>query len=167
MGVTGYNVYMRRLSDNTEPLLIRTTTETSHEVGRLLPSTWDFEFCVSALNRNVETAPTTCIIPPVCCCFEKRDQVPENYRIPEDMSTVVDDAADWVEDDGIPGLYPVYQQTAEFAKYVDRLHDLRRSEISTVRFHKVDSGTENVDIGKSFEETYQLRESVPLGANLF
>ena len=122
MGVSGYNVYVRSVRDNTALRLDGTTTQTSHEVYMLFPGVWNYEFCVSAFNGNAETAPVTCIIPPVCCGFEKRDQVPKNYTISENTSTVYNSTG-LVEDEGLSDLFTAYQQTAEFASFVDPHHD--------------------------------------------
>ncbi|KAL2812638.1 hypothetical protein BJX63DRAFT_432529 [Aspergillus granulosus] len=113
-GASGYNVYARSIRDNTASRLDGTTTETSHGVVFLFPGIWKFEFCVSAFNGNLETAPVSCIIPPVCCGFEKRDLVPEDHSVAENTSTLYN-LTSLIGDKGIRDLFAIYQQTAEYA----------------------------------------------------
>jgi hypothetical protein len=113
-GASGYNVYVRSVRDNTALKLDSTTTETSKEVGFLFPGNWNFQFCVSAMNGNLETAPVSCVIPPVCCGYKKRDLVPGNYTVAEKTSSV-DNLTGVADDKGLAELFAVYQQTAEFA----------------------------------------------------
>ncbi|KAL3490225.1 fibronectin type III domain protein [Aspergillus germanicus] len=116
-GASGYAVYQRSVLDNTALRVDGTTTDPSHGIAFLFPGTWNYEFCVSAYNGNLETAPVTCIIPPICCGYEKRDLVPVNYTIAENTSAIYNSSS-LVEDKGIRDLFAVYQQTAEFSSYL-------------------------------------------------
>ncbi|GFF92627.1 exochitinase 1 [Aspergillus udagawae] len=113
-GAAGYNFYYRSVRDNTALKLGDTTTETSKGVAFLFPGNWNFEFCVSAWNGNLETAPVSCIIPPVCCGYKKRDLVPVNHTVAEKTSSV-DNLTGVADDKELAELFAVYQQTAEFA----------------------------------------------------
>ncbi|GFF83996.1 hypothetical protein IFM60648_06888 [Aspergillus lentulus] len=108
--------------DNTARKLDGTTTETSYEVGFLFPGSWNFEFCVSAFNGNLETAPVSCITPPVCCGYRKRDLVPGNYTVAEDVA----------EDKGLADLFAAYQQTAEFAPLVEAGYGREDMELPSI-----------------------------------
>ncbi|GFF87398.1 hypothetical protein IFM47457_07484 [Aspergillus lentulus] len=108
--------------DNTARKLDGTTTETSYEVGFLFPGSWNFEFCVSAFNGNLETAPVSCITPPVCCGYIKRDLVPGNYTVAEDVA----------EDKGLADLFAAYQQTAEFASLVEAGYGREDMELPSI-----------------------------------
>ncbi|KAF2635693.1 hypothetical protein P280DRAFT_473621 [Massarina eburnea CBS 473.64] len=69
----GYAIYFRsiRTGAETEQSAVGTTIDTSYGVGFLFPGTWNYEFCVSAFNGNLESS-TTCIVPPVYPGYEKR-----------------------------------------------------------------------------------------------
>lgn len=121
-GTSGYGVYYRSVRDNTARKLDGTTTETSYEVGFLFPGSWNFEFCVSAFNGNLETAPVSCITPPVCCGYIKRDLVPGNYTVAEDVA----------EDKGLADLFAAYQQTAEFASLVEAGYGREDMELPSI-----------------------------------
>jgi lysophospholipase L1-like esterase len=121
-GASGYSVYFRSVRDNTAQKLDGTTTETSYGVGFLFPGNWNFEFCVSAFNGNLETAPVSCIIPPVCCGFKKRDLVPGNYTVAEGVA----------EDQGLADLFAAYQQTAEFASLIEAGYGREDMELPSI-----------------------------------
>ncbi|KAL5344058.1 fibronectin type III domain protein [Aspergillus crustosus] len=118
-GASGYRLFTRSVKDNTELKPGGTTTDTSYEVYMLFPGTWNYEFCIAAYNGNLETAPISCVIPPICCGFEKRDLVPgnDNYTVVENMSTIYDET-EWIEDEDLKDLFAVYQQTEEYAAVV-------------------------------------------------
>ncbi|RHZ67377.1 uncharacterized protein CDV56_109579 [Aspergillus thermomutatus] len=126
-GASGYSIHVRSVRDNTALRVDGTTAETSYGVGFLFPGNWNFEFCVSAFNGNLEIAPASCIIPPVCCGFEKRDLVPEDYTVAENVSTVYNSTS-LVEDKEIRDLFVILQQTAEFASLIEPGHSLRMQE---------------------------------------
>ena len=126
-GASGYGIYVRSVRDNTALRLDGTTAETTYGVGFLFPGNWNFEFCVTAFNGNSETAPVSCIQPPVCCGFEKRDEVPEDYVIAENTSTVYN-MTSFSEDKDIADLFAIFQQTAELASLIEPAHSLRMGD---------------------------------------
>lgn len=76
---TGYGIYTRSVKSSDPSKLQGTTTETSQGVAFLYPGTWNYEFCISAYNGNLESDHTTCVIPPVYPGFRKRDEIPGTY----------------------------------------------------------------------------------------
>ncbi|KAL5002990.1 hypothetical protein BDV10DRAFT_156740 [Aspergillus recurvatus] len=126
-GASGYSVHVRSVRDNTALRLDGTTDKTSYGIGFLFPGNWNFEFCVAAFNGNLETAPVSCIIPPVCCGFEKRDLVSEDYIVAENTSMVYNSTG-LVEDKEIGDLFAIFQRTTELASLIEPLHSLRMSE---------------------------------------
>ncbi|RYP17692.1 hypothetical protein DL765_004370 [Monosporascus sp. GIB2] len=122
-GAAGYGVYDRSVRDNTALKLGATTMETSYGISYLFPGNWNFEFCVSAFNGNLETAPVACVIPPVCCGHKKRDVVSGNYTLAQNVSTAYD-ATSVVEDAELQELYTMYRQTAEYASFLAPEHGL-------------------------------------------
>ncbi|KAK4209311.1 hypothetical protein QBC37DRAFT_450660 [Rhypophila decipiens] len=47
---------------------------TTHSIGFLFPGTWNYRYCVTAFNGNLESSRTAvCIVPPVYPGFRKRD----------------------------------------------------------------------------------------------
>jgi lysophospholipase L1-like esterase len=130
-GASGYNVYVRSVRDNTALKLDSTTTETSKEVGFLFPGNWNFQFCVSAMNGNLETAPVSCVIPPVCCGYKKRDLVTGNYTVAEKTSSV-DNLTGVAEDKGLADLFAIYQQTAEFASLFEAANGWQDMELPSI-----------------------------------
>ncbi|KAK4450363.1 hypothetical protein QBC34DRAFT_461915, partial [Podospora aff. communis PSN243] len=63
--VAGYRVWARNVewghpfNETHEEL----TTELHHGIGFLFPGTWNFEFCVTAYNGNMESARSNCVRP--------------------------------------------------------------------------------------------------------
>ncbi|CEN60776.1 Putative Fibronectin type III domain protein [Aspergillus calidoustus] len=116
-GASGYGIYTRSVRDNTALERGGTTTQTSHEIYFLFPGTWNFQFCISAYNGNLETAPVACVIPPVCCGFEKRDLVEANYTVVQNTSTTYNSAS-LVKDKELQNLFAAYQEAAELASSI-------------------------------------------------
>ncbi|KAL3478435.1 fibronectin type III domain protein [Aspergillus californicus] len=117
-GASGYRIFTRNVNDSVDQKSDATTTETTYSIWFLFPGVWNYEFCIAAYNGNLETAPVACVIPPVCCGFEKRDQVPEDYTIAQNTSTVYNETS-LVEDTDIRDLFALYQRTEEYTALVE------------------------------------------------
>jgi len=101
----GYAIYVRSIRDNTAFKLDGTTLKTTYEVGFLFPGTWNFEFCASAYNGNLESAHTACVVPPVYPGFGKRDEVlPENGTFVATNTSMAYNSTSMFEDDRLPML---------------------------------------------------------------
>ncbi|KAL4749306.1 hypothetical protein BDW72DRAFT_204849 [Aspergillus terricola var. indicus] len=122
-GASGYSVHVRSVRDNTAFRVDGTTAQTSYEVAWLFPGNWNFEFCVSAFNGNLETAPVSCIIPPVCCGYEKRDLVPTVYSRAENSNAFSNSTSSF---GGIymGDLFATFQQSIALALNTESNHDL-------------------------------------------
>lgn len=70
----GYAIYYRSIREGaeTEQELAGTTTLVTYGIGFLYPGTWNYEFCVSAYDGNLESS-KECIVPPVYPGFETRE----------------------------------------------------------------------------------------------
>lgn len=77
-GAAGYAVYYRSHKENGIYALDRTSEIGSHGVGFLFPGTWNYQFCVTAYNGNLESAFSNCVIPPVWSSSRKRDLTSAN-----------------------------------------------------------------------------------------
>jgi hypothetical protein len=114
----GYAVYVRSVRDNTNFNLDGKTTATTYGVGFLVPGTWNFEFCVSAYNGNLESAHTACVIPPVYPGYSKRDEVPVfgNSTVVVNTSPVYNstyNSTTMIEDKRLPMLFKLLGQSID------------------------------------------------------
>jgi lysophospholipase L1-like esterase len=114
----GYAVYVRSVRDNTNFNLDGKTTATTYGVGFLVPGTWNFEFCVSAYNGNLESAHTACVIPPVYPGYSKRDEVPVfgNSTVVVNNSPVYNstyNSTTMIEDKRLPMLFKLLGQSID------------------------------------------------------
>lgn len=73
-GAAEYALYVRSVRDNTAFQLSGTTTTTTYGWGFLFPGTWNFQFCVAALNGALQSAyVNACVIPPVYPGYSQSD----------------------------------------------------------------------------------------------
>ncbi|GIJ91768.1 hypothetical protein Asppvi_010741 [Aspergillus pseudoviridinutans] len=114
-GASGYAVYVRSVRDNKFNPGAKTTA-TTYGVAFLFPGTWNYEFCVSAFNGNLETAHTACVIPPVYPGYSKRDevQVSGNSSVVTNTSPVYNstyNSTTMIEDKRLPMLLNLLAQS--------------------------------------------------------
>ncbi|KAI7970319.1 hypothetical protein EIK77_005460 [Talaromyces pinophilus] len=70
-----YSIYVRSVRDNTAFQLGGTTTDTTVSWAYLFPGTWNFEFCVAAVNGELQSMYTdACVIPPVYSGYSQSDK---------------------------------------------------------------------------------------------
>jgi lysophospholipase L1-like esterase len=61
-----YRVYVRRIDDGSaERIDGGDVTEATHGIWFLFPGVWHHEFCVTAMNGDLESGRSNCVIPPV------------------------------------------------------------------------------------------------------
>ncbi|KAM7206560.1 hypothetical protein V8F20_002686 [Naviculisporaceae sp. PSN 640] len=114
---SGYqvNVYTMNWTPHGEAIV----SGTSHGIGFLFPGTWNYRFCVSAFNGNLQSSTTSnCVIPPVYPGWKKRDVVPNpgggNFTAPfgnitmgngGNSSTGVFNTEKMLADEGLQSLF--------------------------------------------------------------
>lgn len=70
-----YSIYVRSVRDNTAFQLGGTTMATTYSWGYLFPGTWNYEFCVAAVNGALQSMYTNaCVIPPVYPGYSQNDK---------------------------------------------------------------------------------------------
>jgi hypothetical protein len=92
-GAAGYRVWLRNWKNNDDLKADEygTTGDTSHGIAFLFPGTWNYEFCVTAYNGELESAKSNCVRPPVYPGFEGRrvrargTEVRQNATLPFEM----------------------------------------------------------------------------------
>ena len=122
-GATGYSVHVRSIRDNTAFRVDGTTAQTSYEVAWLFPGNWNFEFCISAYNGNLESAPVSCNNPPVCCGYEKRDLVSTEYPQAENNSAFSNSTSSF-GGMSMGSLFTTFQQSIGLALDTESDHSL-------------------------------------------
>ncbi|KAM7214644.1 hypothetical protein V8F06_009965 [Rhypophila decipiens] len=78
---------------------------TTHSIGFLFPGTWNYRYCVTAFNGNLESSRTAvCVVPPVYPGFRKRDVAVGNGTRVANASAVYYDSRAMMADSNLQML---------------------------------------------------------------
>ncbi|RYO75172.1 hypothetical protein DL764_010566 [Monosporascus ibericus] len=104
-GASGYGVYVYVVRDGSPHGEAEHTPGTTYGIGFLFPGTWNYRYCVSAFNGNLESSrAAVCVVPPVYPGYEKRDVVEGDGTLATNTSTVYN-ATTMMEDKDLPTLF--------------------------------------------------------------